>query len=577
MHATATNQTHAIPLNAGDSAAPRASVPAPAVSALICFLLSLAMHLPWIGVTPLAGTEAHRVFPARAMVQSHWWLVPTLFGNPFMTKPPLHHWLIAASEIIAGRGNVFVWRLPSALAGAALCAVACWFAARWFGKTPGLISGMCAAGMIAVWGQSQVADIDATNTFFAAVTALCGIESLIVQHDAKPGRRAVWTLAAGLALSGTLLTKGPGALPIILGVWGWSAAFAIRHHHASRILSPPFWAPLLIGGISAGVYAWAAHRSLHAHGLPFDPAGVREGASRLYPHGVGELAKSFYLFLPSLFAYAFPMSLAMPLAFDADVRAQFQDESRRIIFALIAAVLIAWAIYVATGNSNPRYAYPTLILFCPLAGAVATAAVKTRRTADWLRGIAVVSAIALMLATVGLGAKCWNGHSLRAMIVVSAIIAIVVAFWTVRRLSYSWRGAWGLVALFVLTSVPFGMQRHIARTKDSTKYTTSVKLRDVIGDNALVACFAAAYDKPETFYYAHARVFLPLRKADFIPADVPAGTWVILAANRKFDTDEYRTWHAVPGVRLDREMFLCRNEPTDYYLAWYGGISRAKR
>jgi 4-amino-4-deoxy-L-arabinose transferase-like glycosyltransferase len=567
----------------GDRVATSGWVPTPKIAALLCFLLSLAMHLPWIGATPLAGTEAHRVFPAHAMVQTHWWLVPTLFGNPFMTKPPLHHWLIAASEIVCGRGNVFVWRLPSAIAGAAVCAVCCWFAARWFGRVAGLISGMCAVGMIAIWGQSQVADIDATNTLFAALTALCGIELLIVGDPlAKSSARsltldgkAIWILGAGLALAATLLTKVTGGLPVILGVWLWAAIVAMRSGRSGELAWPRYWAPLLIGGAIFAIFVWAARQSLKHHGLPADFAGVKEGASRLYPHSIGDLAQSLFVFLPSIFAFALPISLAMPLAFDSGIRARLDEKSRRIVTALTAAVPIGWAIYIATGNPNPRYAYPTLILLCPMAGAITVAGAGTRRTADWLRGIGSVTAIGLALATVGLGAACWNAHALRLLLIVSAVIALFIAYWTVLHISRSWRGAWGLVALVYLTSIPFGMQRHIARTQESTKYTTSVKLRDVAGDNALIACFAAAYDKPETFYYAGARVLLPLHKADFVPANIPPGTWVILASDKAFPKDEYRTWHAVPGIRLEKEVYLCRNKPTDYYLAWYAGIGGA--
>ena len=90
---------------------------------------------------------------------------------------------------------------------------------------------------------------------------------------------------------------------------------------------------------------------------------------------------------------------------------------------------------------------------------------RTRRTADWLRAIATVTAFAMALATFGLGAACWRANLLRAILIVSALVALVVAWWTVSRISRSWHGAWGLVALIYLVSIPFGMQRHIARTQ----------------------------------------------------------------------------------------------------------------
>ena len=65
--------------------------------AIIIFALSLAMHVPWLAFTPIAGTEGHRIFPAHEMVKSGWWSVPIHFGRPLLSKPPLHLWLIALS------------------------------------------------------------------------------------------------------------------------------------------------------------------------------------------------------------------------------------------------------------------------------------------------------------------------------------------------------------------------------------------------------------------------------------------------------------------------------------------------
>ena len=87
----------------------------PILAAALCFVLSMAMHLPWLAITPIAGTEGHRIFPAHAMARTHWWLAPMLFDQPFMTKPPLHHWLIAISEILSGGGSAFDVGGPKAM------------------------------------------------------------------------------------------------------------------------------------------------------------------------------------------------------------------------------------------------------------------------------------------------------------------------------------------------------------------------------------------------------------------------------------------------------------------------------
>ena len=66
-----------------------------ALGATAIFLLTIACHLPLLGSAPLAGTEGHRVFPALNMVRTGDWLLPRLFGQLYLIKPPLHDWLIA--------------------------------------------------------------------------------------------------------------------------------------------------------------------------------------------------------------------------------------------------------------------------------------------------------------------------------------------------------------------------------------------------------------------------------------------------------------------------------------------------
>ncbi len=171
-------------------------------AAALFFVLALVMNVPYLGMTPLAETEGHRALTGHEMARSGQWLLPMLYGRPYLAKPPLHYWIIASSETLArsavahagtgpmhdwlmtrtqklvGLPNVFVWRLPSAIEGGILCAVICLFGARWHGRTAGMIAGGCALGMIALWGERQVTDIDVTNTLCATIAALCGVEIL---------------------------------------------------------------------------------------------------------------------------------------------------------------------------------------------------------------------------------------------------------------------------------------------------------------------------------------------------------------------------------------------------------------
>jgi 4-amino-4-deoxy-L-arabinose transferase-like glycosyltransferase len=577
----------------GDAPAPW--MPIPPLAPLLCFLLSLAMHLPWLGVTPIAGTEGHRIFPAHEMVVSHNWLVPVLFGQPFMTKPPLHQWLIAISETVAGTGradvlarptqrDLFAWRLPSALTGAALCAAACFFGARWFGRAAGLISGMCAVGMIAIWGQSQVADIDSTNTLAAALTAFCGIELFVASSWSSSSPRWIWVAAASLAMAATWMVKGPAGLPIILGVWIWAAVLAWREKRRGDLISAKFWLPIVLGLAVFVAWGLLATQSLRRHGLSADLRGVQEGSKLLIGKSIGVFATSLFVMLPQLIAFGLPMSAALLFLLNREVRGQMETRSRRIAVALAAAVLISWAICFISGMVNPRYGYPTLLPLCPLAGAVAVAAVRTPRTAAWLRALAIASCIALALAAAGLVAGLgWAmhseekstaldrvinpSHSILNLSIGFALLAAVTAAWTVLQLRRSWQGAWGMVALLVLTSVPFGAQRQWSRTFRDSGFRIAGRLRLIVGENAVVAVGGAVTSKPETFTYAGVRVVYYSERL-FLPTKVPPRTWVVL------DQAERKQWLKAPVAQLEEEQWLCRNGKTDYYVAWFAGLQR---
>ncbi|HET6249545.1 MAG TPA: glycosyltransferase family 39 protein [Tepidisphaeraceae bacterium] len=554
----------------------------PLAAALLCFVLSMAMHLPWLANTPIAGTEGHRIFPAHSMVQTHWWLVPMLFDKPFMTKPPLHHWLIALSEMASGGGEsfnvagpkaMFFWRLPSAIAGALLCAAVCWFAGRWFGRTAGLISGLCAVGMIAIWGQSQVADIDSTNTLATVLAALCGVELLI----AGTNNRGFWLVAASLAMGAMWLTKGPAGLPIVLGVWLWAAVLGFKGfrqerkgqdtggppvpRRAHRVIAVACWLlPLLVGVAIFFGWAIAAKHSLHTHGMELDRRGVKEGTDRLLAKNPLALLVSLFWMLPQVVGFAVPMTLAVPLYFRADIRSIMSPANRRIATALTAATLISWGVCVIAGMSNPRYAYPTLMLLCPLSGAVAVAAVKIPRAAEWLRGIGIFTAVAFVIAALALAFLARKDVQFGKVLVASSIIAALVAVISVRLLSRTWSGAWGLVILALATSIPFGIQRHYARTIDSG-INVAAKLREIVGNQKLAVC-GAATSKPEAFFYAGIHPdFVPLY--DFNPKGVEPGTWVML------DQAEHKHWLKQPNSQLEQDRKICKWGKTEYYLAWY--------
>jgi hypothetical protein len=84
-------------------------------SLLAILLLWAATYLPALGFSEFHGEEAKRVVPAVSMIDSGQYLVPYLGGQPYLRKPPLVNWLVAASFQLFGIRNEWAARLPSTI------------------------------------------------------------------------------------------------------------------------------------------------------------------------------------------------------------------------------------------------------------------------------------------------------------------------------------------------------------------------------------------------------------------------------------------------------------------------------
>ena len=85
----------------------------PRVLILICWGLFLFVY----GLSgPLYRTEALRAKIAQETLAGEW-VVPTLYGQPFVTKPPGTYVAIAICSLPLGRVTEETARLPSAIAG----------------------------------------------------------------------------------------------------------------------------------------------------------------------------------------------------------------------------------------------------------------------------------------------------------------------------------------------------------------------------------------------------------------------------------------------------------------------------
>src|SRR5262249_32807760 len=69
---------------------------------VVIVVLWAAAYLPALSARDLRGEEGRRAIPAREMLQSGDFILPTLFGDPYLNKPPLHFWIIGAVGAMRG-------------------------------------------------------------------------------------------------------------------------------------------------------------------------------------------------------------------------------------------------------------------------------------------------------------------------------------------------------------------------------------------------------------------------------------------------------------------------------------------
>jgi 4-amino-4-deoxy-L-arabinose transferase-like glycosyltransferase len=531
----------------------------------LVFLVALACFLPLPPNSPLAGTEGHRAITAHQMVQTGEWLVPRMYGRVYLAKPPLHYWILGTFEKISGYATPFIWRLPAATEGAILAATLSWLAGRWFGGVAGIVGGFAFVALVAMWGQDRGADIDITNALVSTVAAICLLEMQFGPGGEAGKRRIGWIVCGGLAIGASFLTKGPCGLPPILGAMIWIAIVRIRQRQAMRLLRPEVWLPLVIGVLIFAVYAFATYHYIHSHHMAADLTGVQEGTEDLHPHDWSLARAVGIVLLPLImFVYALPISLALPLSFLRAVRDAAEPVKRSRMVALAWTILLAWAVCFFSGMHLPRYAYVTLPLMCPLAGAVATLIPQLRASLRQLfQVIAVGSTVIFGFAVVVLSVILWRHPSIRPLLIVTGVVAISVVALVVRAFSrsqHNWRALYALPVILICLSLNTAYLTHFDRLHRSS-LDQGQMIRSITGPDAKLVTCMMVLDQPELFYYSG----LPTTATDDDTLDwhkVPLGTWVVL------EPPELDIWKRDVPARLRRVIPFVANR-NQGYLVWY--------
>lgn len=220
--------------------------------------LAWLLALCFMTLGPALGTASrltyHEAFVAqgaREILASGRWEHPTIGGRPWLEKPPLPFWMVAAAGSIAGRVTPLAARLPSALAAAFLVLGVAHLARRHYGTSVALLAGAMQATTSWTVLRGRLAEADVSLACLIVWT-LVAFDHLRTPTETNP-RPWRWVFFVLLGL--TSLVKGTGfgaalVVSVVLVVLAWDR----RPEAVRRLIFPAGW---VVSGLIAVVWPLA--------------------------------------------------------------------------------------------------------------------------------------------------------------------------------------------------------------------------------------------------------------------------------------------------------------------------------
>ena len=401
------------------------------------FLLTLlAVALLWPGITRIPPLDRDESRYAQATVQMLELgdFVDVRFQDvPRYVQPPGIYWLQAGAVSLLGtkgQRDIWVHRVPGALAAVAAVLLTLRIATVLYGPTAGFVAGLLLALSLLLGAEARIAKVDATLLAVILLAQAALLEVWRRRDGPPPSLIASW-VAPGVfwvAIGAGLMLKGP---IILLVTGGTLAGLAIAERRGRWMLAlrPRFGAVLVAAMVLPWLIAIAqvSGGAFFAHALGDNLLGKVAHGREAHGAPPGTYLALFVLtFWPgSLFA---GRALPFVWARRGTPEAQF----------LLAWIVPSWLVFEAVATKLPHYVLPTYPAIAALtAGALCTPPVAARLgLAGRVLGRAYAGVwlgLGIGLALAGPLLMLWLTPHVAALAMFAAAIALVAVVQTWRQ------------------------------------------------------------------------------------------------------------------------------------------------
>ncbi|MEO1402369.1 MAG: glycosyltransferase family 39 protein [Cyanobacteria bacterium J06635_1] len=395
-------------------------------------IASLTLYLWRLGQVPLRDWDEGTIaMVAREILRSGEWLHPTLYGGPYLNKPPLVEWLMATTFAMGGVGEWTARILPAAISALSIPLLYLVGRELFQNRQTAILSALVYLSLLPVARHGRLAMRDGI-----AVTLFLVL--LLAVLKARRDRR--WALLTGAALGGLILTKGILAL-LLAGIIG---IFLLVNRQWALLGSGYAWGGLLLGCLPA--IAWYGAQLQHYGSLFWQAHFLSQSFDRVWSTVENNQGPPWYYAL-ELLKYSWPWLLLWPgglwLAW----------QNRRQAWGQL--IWVGTLVYLGTisimGTKLPWYIMPLYPFVALAIGAQLAAFWQRNRAPQWLGWVLAGLAGVLL---VGGGYFGWAEQE-PVLIAISISLALTLGWTAVRVFVCDRAFVIPLIAGFYLTLLLF--------------------------------------------------------------------------------------------------------------------------